>query len=259
MIIFVPTARAGNDDSNNKEMGVWWVNDYSDNPSFRDLTETDDDAEGFYNTLYGKGFTRKYNKGDDSAWERQFEKSAVMGYDYSYVDAVDFTYFAGHGSSDAFHFGINKDGDGSHTRQVHYSESQWGDKDLEWIFISACKVLKHESWNNWKPAFNENPPILHGMTGFHTSIFDTPYLGTYFARYLTDIWGPYCIKDAWQKATKRAFDNSELEAAICAVWIYNYGIYIKYWDEYLPGYGSGMMSDPSGTTYIGYVKWTCGL
>lgn len=257
----VPLVRAGNDDGNNKEIGVWWVNDYSDNPSCGDLTESDDDAEGFYNTLGSKGFTKSFDYGDNNAWENHFEKSAVGGSDSSYADTVDFVYFSGHGSWNAFHFGINKDSDGSYTRKVHYSESQWGDKDLEWIFISACQVLKHEYWNYWKPAFNENPKILHGMTGFHTVELETPNLGTYFAEYLTNPnWGgPYCIKDAWQKATKNAFDDSEIEAAICAVWIYNFGIYVKYWEEYLPGYGSGMMSDPSGTTYIGYVNWTCGL
>lgn len=192
-------------------------------------------------------------------WKKHFEKSGVGGLDYSYADAVDFVYFAGHGRSDGFRFGVNGDGDGSHTYKVHYSESLWGDKDLEWIFIHACRVLNHENWTRWKPAFND-PPILHGMTGFHTVITaGQGLLGGQFAAYLTDQFGPFSIKDAWQKATKAVFNATDKEAAVCAVWIYNYGVYVKYWDEYLPGYGSGMMSDPSGTTYIGYVKWTCKL
>ncbi|MDH5443392.1 MAG: DUF6345 domain-containing protein [Hadesarchaea archaeon] len=259
----VPFVRAGNDDSNNKEIGVWWVNDYTNNPYYGSYIfppNSDDDAEGFYNNLGSKGFTKSFDKGDGNAWEKHFEKSENGGLDYSYADAVDFIYFAGHGRSDGFRFGINKDGDDYDNTmyKVHYSEALWGDKDLEWIFITACEVLKHEYWNNWKGVFN-SPPMLHGMTGFHTSVTNTDILGGQFAAYLTDQFGPFSIKDAWQKATKAVFNATDKEAAVCAVWIYNYGVYVKYWDEYLPGYESGMMSDPSGTTSIGYVKWTCKL
>jgi len=211
-VITTNVCAAGNDDSNHKEVGIEWVEDYSNNPDFNDLNYCKEDAEGFYNKLKNNGFTGKWNYGDRNAKEKHFEKSGVNGQDSSYADDVDFVYFAGHGTPPAFHFGTNQDGDGqSYIRMVHYTEADWGDKDLEWIFIAACRVLQAYP-TRWDPAFH-SPKTLHGITGFHTGADDNPYLGDYFATYLL---GGSSIINAWRNATKLSQASSRW-AAIYAV------------------------------------------
>jgi len=213
-----------------------------------------------------------WKNGDSEAWEKHFEKPSIGGIDYYYADAVDSVYFSGHGDdTPAFYFGTNRDGDGTYTYQLHYSEAEWGDKDMEWIFISACLCLKQGWFNSivkrWNDAFKE----LHGMTGFHTEqpVYPTHLLGDYFAHYLTDPeWGgPYCIGDAWKMVTQKLY-KSTVYAAIYRVvvvdYFLNYVIY-DYWYDYLPGYGTGIAEDPSEVAegWIGsiitleYKKWPC--
>lgn len=213
-LIMCPVNAGGNDDSNSKEIGVEWVNNYND---FQ-FSYCDDNALGFYNELKNKGFTAVFNYGDDSAWESDFEREGVGGYDSWYVDNVDFVYFSGHGSASAFFFGTNHDNDGSYPRQVHYTEADWGDRDLEWLFISACEVLA-QYWV-WQPAFH-TPITLHD-TGFETSVADNSgvgNLGKLFAQSLTQ---GYTINESWYIATKYAglrpgLGENEVWAAICAV------------------------------------------
>jgi hypothetical protein len=253
---------AGNDDSDNREIGVWWVNNYHDTDS--NLSNTQLDAEGFYNILGTRGFTRRFDNGDDNAWESHFEKASVGGQDSNFVDDVDFVYFSGHGDPNAFYFGTNHDGDGSYTFQVHYSEADWGDRDLEWIFIPACEVLQSYP-TRWNPAFH-TPRALHGITGFHTNVWDSDQLGTRFAMYLTDL--ALSIKEAWRQATQRdPYQTPDNVAAIYAVWYHYYAHPTAdkhYWNEHLPGIGSGMYSDPpppkSGVVVVNieYDNWTCG-
>lgn len=255
---------AGNDDDNDKEIGVEWVNDYSE-LGWDNLQWSDDDAEGFYNVLVNKGFTGKFHYGDSLAWERDFEKESVGGTDYYYADNVDFVYFSGHGDPSAFFFGKNYDGDDQYTYQVHYTEADWGDKDLEWIFITACKVLEQYP-TEWNPAFH-SPKTLHGMTGFHTGADDneqSSHLGEWFADLAIGGWS---IHDAWKEATQQA-ESAGRYAAIYAVYVWYHPtppqpeFEVYYWDEHLPGVGDGMYSDPpipqSGISiWIEYDKWQC--
>ncbi|MBS7647424.1 hypothetical protein KEJ24_06285 [Candidatus Bathyarchaeota archaeon] len=46
------------------------------------------------------------------AWESDFEKPAVGGFDYVWIDRVDFACFYGHGAKTFFLFGTNHDADG---------------------------------------------------------------------------------------------------------------------------------------------------
>lgn len=272
---YIVVVFAGQDDSNNSEVGIEWVNDY---PGFiNDLMWCDADAEGFYNHLGSKGFTRVFDRGDNLAWESDFERQGVGGSDFVDINC-DFAYFSGHGTEEAFLFGTNHDGDGNYVFKVQSlegssinQEAQWGDRDLEWIFISACLVL---NWQNiasrWSYAFSGD---LHGMTGFSTEEDQTPVLGEYFAKYLADTWGPYNIKDAWKNATRNDPNiNNAREAAIYRVKLYLIDLnqYVDYGTEHLPGYGSGMIMDPQAlitqirlsglrVSYnIYYDKWSCG-
>ncbi len=100
---------AGYDDTNDREVGIEWIEDYP--PAYGDLEWTKEEAEGFYNRLGEKGWIKKFNYGDSSAWESDFENAFINGYDDYYIDAFDFAYFAGHGSSNYFRFSTDHDGE----------------------------------------------------------------------------------------------------------------------------------------------------
>ena len=203
------------DDANDTEVGVEWVNEYPDWIG-DDLFASDDSAEWFYNILgEDLGWTRVFDWGDGQAWEGDFEKPSVGGWDYGYVDNVDFAFFCGHGSSSAFWFGVDMDGDDSYTYQVHYSEAEWGDKDLEWIVFDACKVLREDNvFTRWSSAFKG----LHGMFGFHTTAYQykTPLQqwmdGQRFAEHLRD---GKTIGDSWVNATHDIQPSEVWGAAFC--------------------------------------------
>lgn len=255
---------AGNDDSNQKEIGAWGINNYSGNPNFPSLIYMVSDAIGFYSWLTQKGFTGRFLKTDNYALESHFEKASVGGQDSSYADACDFVYFAGHGTYDAFHFGTSNDNN-AYPRQVHYTEADWGDQDLEWIFLASCHVLEQLPME-WDLAFH-SPKTLHGMTGFNTHRIDSSGIGVWFARYLTgsgppDDPGPYSMKEAWKKAVyKDGYQAFEWAAAYAVVVVCSAPQpTIHYWNEYLPGHGSGMNIDPPSpqpglSVYLEYSTW----
>lgn len=226
-LIFAAPAYAGADDSNIKEVGVEWVEDYSGS-GLGNLYNTKEDAESFYNALGNIGWTKRFNYGDALAWESDFEKSSVGGSDSTYIDTLDFAYFSGHGSPTAFWFGTNHDGDGSNTYQVHYSEAEWGDLDLEWITLSACKVLKYDDaagsvFDRWGwPVFKG----LHKILGYDTISYDY-VMGDRFVYYMTS--GGMKIKDAWIQANID-IQPSDVYSAYLSV--------CENENDYLPGYGS---------------------
>ena len=255
---------AGSDDSDPKEVGAWWIEDYT-GTGLNNLAWCEEEAMGFYNALVNNGFTASYHFGNGLAWESDFENKSVKGYDYIYVDSCDFVYFAGHGSPEALYFKNNKDGDGQYTNKTHYTEADWGDQDLEWIFISASNVLQQFP-SEWDGAFH-NPKTLHGIAGFHDGPEDTEqtsHTGEWFVELAMGGWN---IHEAWKTATILAqypWDYAAMYAVKVHYWppppqpqIIRY-----YWNECLPGVGDGMYSDPpipqwGVTVTTVYDKWQC--
>jgi len=254
----IGVAVAGNDDSNLKEVGVEWVENYY-GPN---LQWTKEEAEGFYNRLGEIDWTKRFNWGDDWAWESDFEKAAVGGYDYIYIDTVDFAYFAGHGGPTVFQFGIAHDGgDGQWERYVHYSEAEWGDLDLEWIAIHACQILLYDYdpnvFDRWGwPVFKG----LHAIFSFDSLTYDMPIWiwwpfwwespGVRFVNYMIK---PYTIGYAWERTTID-WQPSDVWAAALAVWDPSTG-YVQ-WNDYLPGYGS-MGPDHDSPSGLAWRRWQC--
>ncbi len=246
MLSAAPMVAGGNDDANNREIGIEHIQDYAP-VNLPDLHYTDEDAQGWYNVLGNLGFTCSFNNANQSANESHFERPN----DADWADNVDFAYFSGHGYSDGFYFSTNNP-----NHIASYDQMTLGDSDLEWLFLSACQVLQSPTWNQWKAIFASNG--LHGMTGFHSVMQDTQNLGSLFAYYLTGTNGySLCsIGDAWLYATH---DDQPSQVYVYGVgWIQirsailcraEYDpiigiITFNYYDEYLPGYGSGMYSDP---------------
>lgn len=251
LTLLAQSAIAGSDDANVTEMGGEAVELY--HGTARDVYYTIDDLDYFLDALYALGWTQRLRYVNDGAWESDFERSGVGGYDYLYIDTVDFAYFAGHGLPDAFYFGTNHDADGSYPYRVHYSEANWGDLDLEWIVIKACLVLAYQPsgypviWYRWGfPVFKG----LHAIFGFSTVAQDNSTTGHYFVYYL--YLGNRFV-DAWHSAT--VIDQpSDVYAAALAVYDGTTG-YIGY-NDYLPGYGT-VGADIDNPQTFAWSVWQC--
>jgi hypothetical protein len=256
---FVNITIAGNDDADQKEVGVEWVENYSSDP----LKWTSEAAEGFYSRLGEIGWTKRFDFGDDLAWESDFEKSAVGGSDYLYIDTVDFAWFGGHGDSAEFMFSTNHDGDGAYPCVVHYTEASWGDLDLEWVVISACQVLQWQAplgnvFDRWAwPVFKG----LHAIFGFDSNASDQPIWTDPFhltwespgKRFVDYMAVPYTIGESWQRTTIdwQPSDNWGAALAVCDTATNFYQ-----WDDYLPGYGYVSPDVDSPTSFV-WRNWQC--
>lgn len=248
ILVIVPATA---DDTNNREVGVEWVEEYHGHGS--DLAWTQEEAVGFYQALGEIGWSRMFNWGDDLAWESDFEKSSVGGHDSIYADNVDFLYFAGHGNKLGFYFGTDHDHDGKYTYLVHYSEAEWGDRDLEWATLTGCLILNQTNvFDRWGwPVFKG----LHAILGFDTTRYDIPIYtssswvspGKRFVEYMTDERGPNKITTAWVYTTID-WQPSGVRAAYLAT--------CSNQNDYLPGFGSvGDDENPPSCLVYGY--WEC--
>jgi hypothetical protein len=255
--LILPVSIALADDGNEDEYGIWWINDYSHNPSYSSVNYTDDEADAFDDKMDAEGFERQYYQYDDAATEDQFERSAKGGVDYSYVDAVDFFYFCGHGSVQKIVFNEDNDGDGYHEKYVYASdhssnEVEWGNTDLEWVFLQSCSSLRSSYKTEWNDAFEG----LHGICGFDTDTHckEGGPLGNWTAYYLTD--GGLDIHDAWREATEKTI-KYDRDGAIYRAKIRIDTTYYDYGDEdidsFLPDYGD------TGVHFVSYLysEWDC--
>ncbi len=158
-----------------------------------------------------------------SAWERDFKGSADHD---AYVDNVDETFYCGHGWCGGFTFESNQD-DGSivPADPLVTLGGDWGDKDLEWLALLSCQVLKGNcpgegSWGRWGPAFDR----LHLLLGFQTNAYDWPDFGKRFAQYqlgreylggLITITLP--VRSAWFQAAAEE-QPSGVQSVVMGVW-----------------------------------------
>lgn len=236
------------DDANNREVGVEWVWNYA-SCGIGSVYNTGTDAQGFYNALGNIGWTRVFNWGNGNAWESDFEKASVGGSDNFYADAVDFAYFAGHGSPSAFYFGTPHDGDGAWTCRVHTSEASWGETDLEWLVLKACQTLQFSNWgvfDRWRPAFQG----LHQILGYDTIAYDTTNTGSTFVKHMTGYWTGFWFWQTWHppKQIKNAWWQANIDTQPSDVWSATLST-CDSWNDYLPGYGS-VSSDASSSCMI---------
>ncbi|MEM2972322.1 MAG: DUF6345 domain-containing protein [Candidatus Bathyarchaeia archaeon] len=263
---YLPIVNASpNDNPNSKEVGVEWVNKYSKwtwwPPGWHkwglDLSHCDDDARGFAAKLQGSPFywTKKFDWGNKWAWEEDFKyrNAPGGGTDYTWIDNVDFAYFAGHGCPDYILFSYearNYD-----YQEFYFSRARWGGNeggsstetaDLEWIVLDACLTLKESSVvSRWQSAFKG----LHGILGFHTTCGDTgqqgPTYGNCLAVYGNTVW------NAWKQAT-----ISVQTSSVWGAYLYARKSGANPSNDTLYPYSASPDPCPPSLTFV-YVKWQC--
>lgn len=247
-----------NDDSLNTEVGDEWICAY---PSYKGpLQHCDEDARGFRDQLAAIGWTSRFDWGDSVAWEQDFKyrNGPGGGIDYLYIDAVDFAYFAGHGSVACTNealiwFAVNYDYQSFSSNNARWGGTTGGvsteEADLEWIVLDACLTLKeshtssYDVFYRWDQAFCG----LHFILGFHTVCYDTGNQGPTFGWYLRL---GYTVREAWIISTQQVQPSS--------VW----GAYLRagasgadtYYDRINP---YSVSPDPYPWSYLAYSKWQC--
>ena len=172
-------------------IAIEWVREY--HGRLGNPLNTQTNAEGFYNTLNG---TQKFAHGNDDAQDKHFEESGVgapaAGTDAKKVEKVDMVYFAGHGDSLGFDFGVLQD-----DARAKPAEIRWGDGRLKWVVLNACDVLfdnpGFRAIDRWGQTFTG----LRYILGFANLTSDEPDRGRIFAQYLN---AGDTIRDAWVKA-----------------------------------------------------------
>jgi hypothetical protein len=221
-------------------IGIEWVRQYHGLAS--DLNNTKPQAEGFYNTLSA---TRRFQWGDDLAWDRDFEQQGVgspaSGSDTIWADNVDMVFFSGHGSPNGFHFGVKTD-----DAVARPTEIRWGDKDLEWIALDACNVLESAGvFDRWGwPVFKG----LHYILGFHTTTSDEADRGRLLAQYLNN---GETMRRAWIKACQDT-EGSDTQWAYLRADAEGTDTYNDHW------WGKGSVSaDPDSPNVLYYARGAC--
>ena len=208
-----------------------------------DLPKTVPEGQKFQSAIAKHSSTWKTDFAwrDNNAWERDFKSTALGGSDHAWADDVDLMLFAGHGNKNGFFFGVNQD-----DLMVHYDDATLGDKDLEWLIIDACQVLKNDSgkWNRWGwPVFEG----LHYVLSYSTNTFDKDSRGEDFAKYAMK-YG-WRVKSSWVKATILS------ENGTTAAYMRADNQYSNTYDDHLWGFGY-TSSDPDNPTNLYYSSWS---
>jgi hypothetical protein len=126
-----------------------------------------DSAIGFKNVMASKGVPTAFDWRGWAAFEKDFKSQALGGWDHMYVDNVDAQWYTGHGWSGGFTFKSSVD-----DTQVTPADARWGDRDLEWMQLESCQVLRdtngsHDYFGRWGGAVDG----LHMLNGFHTNAY----------------------------------------------------------------------------------------
>lgn len=206
------------------EVGVWYVVDYPPaGAGGSDLPATAPDALGLRDRLTQRYYpffpfeffptprwSAPYVYGNGLAWESDWTAN-----EESYIDNVDYAYFAGHGSTAGIYFGVggNTHNDGlADGNEVQY---RWGTRDNDWIGLAACNVLDdpYENLQKWARAMNGTRLLM----GMKTIMSDTD-LGAAIGWNMR--WND-SMAQAWFKAVNQKLPSSQI-ARIIGEETYNY-------------------------------------
>ena len=242
-----------NDDDNDMEVGIEWVNAYAVDP----LGCCDENARGFRDELATDGWVPQFDWGDHLAWEQDFKFRGGLGggRDFDHIDAVDFAYFSGHGSLGNIKFCSFVDEAWFDVERARWGGNAGGiseeEGDLEWIVVDACYTLGSsldgpDIFERWDQAFDG----LHYVLGFSSECGDSPNRGTIFAQYMKQGWP---VRLAWIRATQ-ATEGPHLTGAYLRAERLDPRTNTCY--DHLPGHGY-VSPDPYPVDYLVYCRWRC--
>jgi hypothetical protein len=162
------------------------------------LPHTGLNLDSFNDEFSGRGIPVDFSWLDANAWERDWKDAAFGGTDSSWTDDVDMAYWQGHGTPTGFMFdgcsNINDD-------FMSNDDARWGNKDVEWISLFTCNILKGSSggeawWERWGDAFHG----VHQINSFATVSYHSSDHGTQYGEYLLRN-NPKTVKNAWAWAS----------------------------------------------------------
>jgi hypothetical protein len=138
-------------------------------------------ANGFRSVMQSKAQTVSFDWRGNNAWEKDFKKASAGGLDNTYADNVDAQWYTGHGNPNLFTFKTAHD-----DTSIVPGDAQWGDRDLEWLQLESCEVLRdtngaNDYFGRWGGTFAG----LHLLNGFDTDATCVDGgTGARFAQYL---------------------------------------------------------------------------
>jgi Family of unknown function (DUF6345) len=159
-----------------------------------------DSANGFKSVMAAHSVPTVFDWRGFAAFEKDFKSQAIGGWDHNYVDNVDAQWYTGHGSANGITFKSSVD-----DKTLSPSEARWGDRDLEWMQLESCQVLRdtngmHDYFSRWGGAVDG----LHILNGFHTNAYCVGGgTGATFASYLFPrkiLWWTFpalTVRNAW--------------------------------------------------------------
>ena len=229
-------------------IGIEWVMNYHNPDS--NLSQTQPDAQGLYSWLGAFGWSKSFNYGNDSAWEKDWRDCTLGGIDCTYgVDRAEFVYFSGHGSPASWYFGVAKDYGGAWAGNARF-------QNVRWAAFSSCQTVRAGPYvgpgdpplTDWFNSFKGSYMIL----GFHSVMGDIPFGSTlgfnlYNPMYIIFSWMQPSISQAW---VNTAFQmNAGKPAYLYAVGNFN-PVNFK-----LPAPGSGPLPALTGIYQFRWVWW----
>ncbi len=186
-----------------RKMAAEWVESYPiPNDNLSNLGLTKEDADGFINSLSAIGWTKLFNYGNSSAWEKDWRDCSLGGIDCSVgIDRAQFAYFSGHGGPAKFYFGSLKDSLTAYGSNARFHT-------LRWASFSSCQTLRAGPYvgpgdpplTAWFNSFQGSYMLL----GFHSNMSDAAFGGP-FANNMGGIW--------------TVFGFSSLRPSIRAAWV----------------------------------------
>lgn len=237
-------AEVVNKDPDGSDPGLSYLLEWNTNYSDKPLDDCGIEAQAFGSKLAGIGWSgEEWSNGD--AWEKDMKADWWFhsGNENSVFDTNDIAWYSGHGNGDCITFITNKDDKYLRHDEVYdlLGNGNWGDKDAEWLCLSACQVMSKASY--WASTMDG----LHCICGFISNSSDQQKLGKAFAGLLIKDSvddAPYTISQAWflagdmsQPLRKKMRVIGQTDACL---------------DDYLWGYGT-VAADPSDDSTYSYV------
>ncbi len=231
-------------------VGVEWVSNY--HGTAPNLAMTGPDAEGLYHWLgsSGIGWTKAFNYGNDSAWEKDWRDCTLGGIDCGMgVDRAELVYFAGHGSPSRWYFGVSRNARAASAAHARF-------QNIRWSGFASCQTLRggpfvgvgNPPLTEWFNSFQGSNMVL----GFHSGMMDVafgPILGFYLRNSIYD-FAPALqpsIRSAW--LITAFFMNAGRPSYLYAIGNRNP------MDDKLPASTSAPLAALTGITEYRWVWW----